>query len=140
MINKKTLMKCQLKLAHANSEKIAAQFKTWILTIYRKITTIPTKIHNYSPINLEKITLSKDENHEKTWFSECINKKTMKKRGFCEPRFFKIALTDWIVCLFISFLNATCMSINPLGRTSPQLTLLQDCLTLPCHFSTLTIY
>jgi hypothetical protein len=28
MINKKTLMKCQLKLAHANSEKIAAQFKT----------------------------------------------------------------------------------------------------------------
>jgi hypothetical protein len=46
-----------------------------------------------SPIKLVKITLSKDENHEKTWFLEGVNKKTMIKHGFCEPHFFKIALT-----------------------------------------------
>jgi hypothetical protein len=30
-----------------------------------------------SPIKLVKITLSKDENHEKTWFLEGVNKKNM---------------------------------------------------------------
>jgi hypothetical protein len=50
---------------------------------------LPSHKNSYSP----KITLFTDENHEKTWFLELINKKTMKKRGFCELRFFKIAPT-----------------------------------------------
>jgi hypothetical protein len=78
-------MKCRLKLSHANSEKIAVQNLN--IHCLQENYYHPHE-NSYSPINLEK-----NENHEKMWFSECVNKKTMKKCGFREPRFFKIALT-----------------------------------------------
>jgi hypothetical protein len=47
--------------------------------------------NSYSPIKLVKITLSKYENHEKTWFLESINKKTMKKTTFFQD------IPDWMI-------------------------------------------
>jgi hypothetical protein len=58
-----------------------------------KLWPSPWKFNFTHWLKWVKITLSKDENHEKTWFLEGVNKKTMKKHGFCEPHFFKIALT-----------------------------------------------
>jgi hypothetical protein len=56
-----------IKTGHAiaNSEKNCTVQR--ISTIYRKIMTIPTQIHIHS-LKFVKIILSKDENHEKTWF------------------------------------------------------------------------
>jgi hypothetical protein len=75
--------------------------------------------NSYSLIKLVKITLSKDENHGKVWFLECVNKKTMKRHGFCEPRLFKIALTVGCVCFRSS--TPPEYTVGGSGRKTPGL-------------------